>query len=212
MTSARDTLVTGYKVFRSGDYTEQAKLYETLGTLGQTPKTLVISCSDSRVEPSDIFGAKPGDLFVVRNVANLVPPYDAAGGFNNVAAALQYAVTVLNVEMILVMGHEGCGGVAGCLSGMGYDAEAGHVGRWVSLLNGARQRVLERNSPDADMQFELELEGVRESVQNLMTYEFIRDAVKAGTLTLQAAHFGITEAELRMADDGHNFVVIESLT
>ena len=142
MTDMKQELIKGYKAFRAGDYVAQKKLYEDLGTHGQSPKVMLIACADSRADPTDIFNAYPGEMFVARNVANIVPPLKTPGGFHSTLAAIEYAVTVLKVEMIVVMGHESCGGIQGCLDGMGHDPEAGYVGKWVSVINDVRDLSL----------------------------------------------------------------------
>jgi len=211
MSSVLDDLKDGYRQFRSGKYTPQKSLYETLGRHGQSPRVMVISCADSRVNPTDIFNADPGDMFVARNVANIVPPNDAGRAFHDTSAAIEYAVTAVDVDMIIVMGHEACGGVAGCLKGMGDNGGGGsHVGAWVSLLNEARDRV--KSKPlDADGgQSALELEGVRQSLANLMTFPFVKAAVDAGALKLQGAHFSIETAQLRLTDGNGEFHAVKS--
>jgi len=210
MIDRKDKLIAGYKAFRAGDYKAQKKLYEELGTKGQNPKVMLIACSDSRVDPTDIFNAYPGEMFVARNVANIVPPCDADDGFYGTAAIIEYAVRVLKVEMIVVMGHESCGGIQGCLDGMGHDPEAGYVGKWVSLMNNARERVLARKLDDDKVVFEMELEGVRESMANLLSYPFVKEAVETGTLKLQGAYFSIIQARLMMSNDKNEFELIEA--
>ena len=123
-----DKLVKGYQDFRSGDYRNQKRLYETLGKEGQEPKIMLIACADSRVDPTDIFNAYPGEMFVTRNVANIVPPVDETGGYHGTSAAIEYAVKALKVEMIVILGHESCGGVKGCLDGAGEAPHADYVG------------------------------------------------------------------------------------
>lgn len=208
-TSTHQRLVDGYKAFRAGDYKEQKALYEDLGSHGQSPKIMLIGCADSRVDPTDIFNAYPGEMFVARNVANIVPPADENGSFDEVASAIQYAVTVLKVEMIVVMGHESCGGIRGCFDGMGDDPKAGFVGRWVSIMNGARDRVLAKNLPEADAVHELELEGVRQSLENLKSYAFVKDALESGNLALQGAYFSIVKAQLLLANERGEFNTVD---
>ncbi len=200
MTDWKDKLIEGYRAFRKGDYRAQKTLYEELGTEGQSPKVMLIACSDSRVDPSDIFNAYPGQMFVARNVANIVPPLDEREGYHGTMATIEYAVKVLGVEMIVVMGHESCGGIQGCLNGMGHDPNAGYVGKWVSLLNDVRDRVMARNLPEDEIVLEMELETVRQSLANLMTFPFVREAVETGGLTLQGAYFSIIKARLMMAN------------
>jgi carbonic anhydrase len=208
MTDWKSRLIEGYQEFRAGDFAEQKALYEELGTKGQKPKVMLIACSDSRADPSDIFNAYPGEMFVLRNVANIVPPVDATE-FDGVAAAIEYAVTVIKVEALVVMGHESCGGIAGCLAGMGHDPDAGYVGKWVSIINEVRDRVLAKNLPDDQVSFEMELEGVRQSLTNLMTFPFVKDAVESGQLSLQGAYFSIIQAKLMMANEQGEFQLIE---
>ncbi len=203
--TVKDDLIKGYREFRAGGFSEQKALYETLGTKGQKPKVLVISCADSRVDPSDIFNAYPGELFVARNVANIVPPHNIGDDIDSTSAAIEYAVTALGVEMIMVMGHESCGGVAGCLAGMGDEPHSGYVGKWVSLINEVRDRIAAQNLPEEDVTLAMELENVRYSLENLMTYPFVKDAVEAGKLSLQGAYFSIISAKLLLADEAGKF-------
>lgn len=210
MTDWKTRLIQGYRDFRAGDYPAQKALYEKLGTKGQNPKVMLIACSDSRADPSDIFNAYPGEMFVTRNVANIVPPMDSSEGYHGTSATIEYAVKVLKVEVIVVMGHESCGGIAGCLAGMGYDPDAGYVGKWVSIINDVRDRVLARNLPEEHVVFQMELEGIRQSMSNLMTFPFVREAVESGQLKLQGAYFSIIQARLMMANDAGEFELIEA--
>ena len=212
MTTWKDRLIEGYREFRAGDFPVQKALYEELGTKGQHPKVMLIACSDSRADPSDIFNAYPGEMFVLRNVANIVPPANATESFEGVAAAIEYAITVLKIEALVVMGHESCGGIAGCLAGMGHDPDAGYVGKWVSIINEVRDRVLARNLPEGQVSFEMELEGIRQSITNLKTFPFVQEALEAGHLKLQGAYFSIIQAKLMMANDSGKFEVIEAET
>lgn len=201
-------LKEGYKAFRRGDYKEQKALYEKLGTKGQSPRIMLIGCADSRVDPTDIFNAYPGEMFVARNVANIVPPADTSEYYHGTASAIEYAVTVLKVDAIVVMGHESCGGVKGCLDGMGLDPDAGYVGKWVSILNPARERILAKDLNADDLSFELELESVRESLANLETYPFVQEAMASGSLALQGAYFSIVQAKLLLSDQNGEFHVV----
>jgi len=205
-----DRLVTGYKEFKAGDYKAQKDIYETLGTHGQNPDIMLIACADSRVDPTDIFNAYPGEMFVARNVANIVPPSGDDEAYHGTLAAIEYAVTVLEVDVIVVLGHESCGGIAGCLAGLGDTLSSGYVGSWVSILNDARDKLLEDHAEADDLQFKMELEGVRQSMRNLMTYGFVADAVESGKLTLQGAYFGIVSAKLLLADEKGYFDEVKS--
>lgn len=192
-----EQMLDGYRAFRAGAYQRQAELYSELGE-GQSPKIMIIGCADSRAEPADIFNAAPGQLFVVRNVANLVPPYEETEGLHGVSAALEFAVTALEIEHIVVMGHGGCGGVQACLSAAVDKPIGQFIAPWVQLLNPARDAVLGAGSEDP--QTDLEHAGVGTSIENLMTFPFVRDAVDAGRLQLHGAWFAIALGELHWRD------------
>jgi carbonic anhydrase len=203
-----DDMIAGYRRFRGSVYSEQAQLYRQLGE-GQDPDIMLIGCADSRADPSDIFDAAPGQMFVVRNVANLVPPYQPNGGLHGVSAAVEYAVNILKVKIIVVMGHGGCGGIAASLTRNDSPLIGEFVAPWVRLLDEARERVLERQ-PD-NLQYSLELEGIETSIANLMSFPFVREKVEAGTLGLHGAWFAIRHGELhwRNARTGR-FEVVEA--
>ena len=196
-----DKLIEGYREFRNSDFEVQKKLYETLGKGGQSPRVMLISCSDSRVDPTDIFHAYPGEMFVVRNVANLVPPAACESTTPGTGAALEYAVKVLNVGAIVVMGHESCGGIRGAYDGM----NEGYIGAWISHLSNAADRIKARGLPEDETIFQLELEGVRQSLGNLMSFDFIRDKVASGDLRLLGAYFSIISARLLMMNEDGSF-------
>jgi carbonic anhydrase len=197
-------LVDGYQRFRSMDWqTERARWSELAE--GQSPKVMVLTCADSRVDPAHIFDARPGEIFVVRNIAALAPPFETTPGYHGVSAALEFAVTQLEVEEILVMGHGLCGGCAAALTGQFKDAEPGEghfIASWVSMLDGARDTVL-RQHPELDGRafLEMELEGVKVSLQNLRTFPWIAERERAGRLTLHGAHFSIAEGRLHVLDE-----------
>ena len=193
-------LIDGYRRFREETWPQQRARFEELAERGQSPKTLVIACSDSRVDPQMIFSAAPGELFVVRNVANLVPPYMPDAAFHGTSAALEFAVRVLKVERVLVLGHALCGGVAALLHGAPPEAQDFVVG-WISIAAEARERVL-RCDP-AEQQTEGEHEAVRISLRNLMTFPWVQEAVEAGRLTLHGGHFGVATGRLMLlGEDG----------
>ena len=204
MTAFND-LIEGYYRFRGTEWqAERARWSELAG--GQSPRVMVIACSDSRVDPAAIFGSRPGEVFVVRNVANLVPPYETAGNYHGVSAALEFAVTKLGVEEIVVLGHGACGGVNAALTRSLAGAEpgdGGFVANWISLLDAARDRVVAAHGTGEDGQRALEQEAVRVSIGNLMTFDFVRERVEAGTLTIHGAVFAIADGKLRvLGEDG----------
>lgn len=202
-----EDLLNGYRRFRKGRYGEQARLYKDLAP-GQRAKVMLIGCADSRVGPSDIFDTVPGELFTVRNVANLVAPCPSEGQVDSVGAALEFAVSGLGVSHVVVMGHAGCGGVRACLQAGEGHAPTPRVGAWVAHLEPARVKAL-ADGPE-DPQLALEWEGVRQSIKNLETYPFVAEAIREGKLKLHGAWFGIAGGELSWLDaaDG-SFKVVE---
>lgn len=199
----KQDLVEGYHSFRAGQYKREKDLFENLGTHGQNPKVMLIACADSRADPGDIFDAHPGELFVVRNVANLVPPQDNSAGYHGTSAALEFAVTELQVEAIVVMGHESCGGIGACLAGAG-DAPDSYVGKWISILNEARDKII-ATTPEQDRKLQMEYEGVRQSLRNLMSFPCVKERVEAGTLSLMGAYFSIIRGVLMFAGEDGEF-------
>ena len=200
-------LIDGYYRFRGTEWLEERERWQELAS-GQSPKVMVIACSDSRVDPATIFGSRPGEVFVVRNVANLVPPFETGGGHHGVSAAVEFAVTKLNVEEILVLGHGACGGVNAALTRSLADAqpgEGGFVADWISLLDEARERVVAEHGTEEAGQRALEQEGVKVSIANLMTFPFVRERVAAGTLAINGAVFAISDGKLRVMDDQGRF-------
>ena len=197
-------LIEGYHQFRSVDWPGERERWSELAE-GQSPKVMVIACSDSRVEPAVIFGARPGEMFVVRNVAALAPPFETTPGHHGVSAALEFAVTQLEVEELVVMGHGQCGGCAAALTGQFDDAPHGEgqfIATWVRLLHGAREVVRARH-PELNRPafLEMELEAVRVSLENLRSFPFVSEREKAGKLELHGCHFSIAEGKLYLLDE-----------
>jgi carbonic anhydrase len=206
-----NALVQGYRRFRDTGWERERDRWAQLAE-GQSPKVMVIACSDSRVDPTQIFDANPGEMFVVRNVAALVPPYETTSGRHGVSAALEFAVTQLQVEEVIVMGHGFCGGCAAALTGQFDDAEHGHghfIADWIELLEGARQTVRARHGDanfDRGAFREMEMEGVRVSLANLRTFPWVRereDAAGGGKarLKLHGVWFSIAEGVLYVLDE-----------
>jgi carbonic anhydrase len=198
-------LLEGYRRFRTGAYQEQRRRYDALADKGQAPGVLVIACSDSRVDPTHVFDTEPGQMFVVRNVANLVPPFDPdpTHGQHSTSAAIEYAVTQLKVHHILVLGHARCGGIKASIEGTFDDAapgEGGFIKRWMSQIAPARDtiRAAAQLSPDIDACSALELAAIRLSIDNLRSFPFIAVAEAASELHLQGALFDIAEGVLRV--------------
>jgi len=197
-------LIDGYRRFRETGWSRERERWSELAE-GQSPRVMIIACSDSRVEPAIIFDAKPGEIFVVRNVAALAPPFETAPGHHGVSAALEFAVTQLEVEEIVVMGHGYCGGCAAALTGKfdGADHGEGHfIANWVEMLTDARDAVRSRHSElDREAFLEMELEGVRVTLANLRTFPWIAEREKAGKLALHGTHFAIGEGKLYVLDE-----------
>jgi carbonic anhydrase len=198
-----ERLLAGYRRFREEDWSQQRARWAELAE-GQQPKTMVIACSDSRVDPTRIFDSSPGTLFVVRNIANLVPPFETTKGHHGVSAALEFAVTQLNVAEIIVLGHGACGGVAASLN-HAFEGEppgrGGFISDWVSLLDHARDRVIAELGQGPDAVHALEHECVKVSLANLRTFPCIPEREQAGTLRLRGAHFAIAEGILHLLDE-----------
>jgi len=197
-------LIEGYRRFRDHDWVRERERWSELAE-GQSPQVMILSCADSRVEPAQIFDARPGEMFVVRNIAGLAPPYETSSGFHGVSAALEFAVTQLNVGEILVMGHGMCGGCSAALTGQFDDRRHGHgqfIADWVRMLERVRDKVRARHTElDRAAFLDMEYEAVKVSLANLRTFPWIADREKAGTLKLHGAHFSIAEGRLYILDE-----------
>jgi len=197
-------LIDGYSRFRETEWHRERARWSQLAD-GQSPKVMIIACSDSRVEPAIIFDAKPGEIFVVRNVAALAPPFETSGGYHGVSAALEFAVTQLEVEEIVVMGHGLCGGCAAALTGQFEGAEHGEghfIASWVTLLDDARESVLALHPKlDAKAFVAMELTAVAVSLANLRTFPWIAERENAGKLTLHGCHFSVNDGRLYVLDE-----------
>ena len=196
-------LLEGYQRFRANRFeTERGRWHELAE--GQSPRAVVIACSDSRADPATIFDTSPGEIFVVRNVANLVPPFEPGGGRHGVSAALEFAVTQLNVPEIVVMGHERCGGINAALTGMFHGAAAGEGGfvhKWMSQIEQPAEAIAHEHGTGEDAQRLLEEVSIRQSLANLRTFPFVATREKNGTLKLLGCHFSIRDGELWLLDE-----------
>ena len=198
-------LLEGYKRFRSDAYPRQKARYDELVREGQHPKLMIIGCSDSRVDPAQIFDVDPGEIFVVRNVAALVPPFETTPGYHGVSAAIEYAVQVLEVKQIVVMGHGRCGGCQAALtqSMKAKDpGQGGFVANWVSLLDEASQIVSAKHGTTGrKAELAMEFAAIRQSLANVRTFQWVSDKEEAGKLKLRGAHFSIKEGVLYSLDE-----------
>ena len=200
-------LLSGYQRFRREGWSRERDRWAELKE-GQSPAVMVIACSDSRVDPAQIFDTSPGEIFVVRNVANLVPPFELGGGRHGVSAALEFAVTQIEVGEVVVMGHGSCGGVAAAMSQRFRGAapgEGGFIDHWMDLLDEARERIVAEFGEGPAAVRELELETVRVSLANLRTFPCIPEREAAGTLRLRGAYFAIADGVLYLMDDEGQF-------
>jgi len=198
-----DTLLDGYRRFRETSWPERKALFEKLAARGQKPQTLIIACSDSRVDPSMIFDAGPGELFVVRNVANLVPPYTSPDhAHHGTSAAIEFAVRVLEVKRIVVMGHALCGGARALIDGVPSAAQD-FLADWIHLADPVRS-IARNLSDDPEEQRRIAEYGcVKLSLKNLETFPWIRERTEDGRLELAGAYFAVATGVLeRLKPDG----------
>jgi len=202
MQSFPDTLLNGYRNFMSGRYVDERERYRTLADLGQNPSTLVIACCDSRSAPEIIFDAGPGELFVIRNVANMVPPYEPDGSFHSTSSALEFAVLSLKVSDIVVMGHGRCGGIRAALDPNAEPLSPGDfIGRWMGLLKPAAEQIQSNDiMTPAERQTALERISIRNSLDNLRSFPEIKAREEEGKLSLHGAWFDISTGELWVMD------------
>jgi carbonic anhydrase len=194
-----DRLLEGYRSFLGDRFQREQRRYEELAD-GQAPEIMVISCCDSRVSPEVVFDASPGELFVVRNVANLVPPYETGGEYHGTSAALEFAVQALRVKHIVVLGHARCGGIRAFADPSAPLSPGDFIGRWMNLVAPAAERAGPRGSDLTDYAARLELAAIDNSLANLMTFPCIRVLVERGKLRLHGAYFGIATGILMVRD------------
>jgi carbonic anhydrase len=199
MSSFPEKLSDRFRRFKLRHFVPNADHYEELATYGQDPEVMIISCCDSRVDPETIFTAMPGEMFVVRNVANLVPPYETGGKYHGVSTAIEFAVMNLRVKHLIIMGHSGCGGIKAALDqSAAIQTEAMFISRWMSMLDEARLHVLAAHqmAPAAEKLKMLEQEGIKNSIKNLRTFPFVKKEEDKGRLSLHGAYFEIATGTL----------------
>ncbi len=189
-------LTEGYRAFLDERFAREKSRYEALAEQGQSPETMVISCCDSRVSPEVIFDASPGELFVVRNVANLVPPYETGGEYHGTSAALEFAVQALRVKHIVVLGHARCGGVRAFADDTAPLSPGDFIGRWMTLIAPAAERLGPRQGSLDEYVAKLELAAIENSLRNLMTFPCVRILVERCKLQLHGAFFGVASGVL----------------
>lgn len=201
-----DKLLDGYRRFRRDAWPDRRRLFEMLADHGQQPRAMVITCADSRVDPSMIFDTSPGELFVVRNVASLVPPYAPDTAHHGTSAALEFGVRVLGVSDLLVMGHALCGGVRALLEGAPPEA-SDFIAQWIAMAEPAKQRTL-AYADRSEWQLRCEQETVKLTLETLLTFPWIGERVAAGRLRLHGSHFDIRSGELSLLGAAGAFTVV----
>ncbi|MEN0058426.1 MAG: carbonic anhydrase [Bdellovibrio sp.] len=194
-------MVAGFRRFRSRFFKESS-LYDRLASSGQKPKTLMIACSDSRVDPAILFATSPGEIFIVRNVANLVPPFESSQGFHGVSAAIEFAVVNLQVENIVVLGHRQCGGIRSLFQPDAIQ-EGGFVAQWMTIAEDAKQKALSK-LPGANVETlcrECERESIVISLKNLRSFPFIEEAIAQRGVQLFGVYFDLENGRLWYYDE-----------
>jgi carbonic anhydrase len=197
-----DRLVEGYRAFLDTRLRREQDRYRELAEAGQSPQVMVIGCCDSRVSPEVIFDARPGELFVVRNVANIVPPYAPDEGAHGVSAALEFGVAALKVKHIVVLGHARCGGVQAFADDAAPLSPGDFIGQWMGLMAPAMRKVGPRGSlPRSDYLTRLEQANIANSLDNLRTFPRLRKLIERGDVTIHGAYFGVATGELLVRDE-----------
>jgi carbonic anhydrase len=194
-------LITGYHRFRDNIYRDQKSRWDALAQDGQAPPVMIIACCDSRVDPATVFDTVPGQVFSLRNVANLVPPYEVGGGKHGASAAIEFGVLGLEVRHIVVLGHAQCGGINAALTGYakGEGSEHSFIGDWMEIIADACADVTA--AAPSDPQHALELAAIKVSLKNLRSFPFIAAREREGMLKLHGAYFGIADGVLHVLDE-----------
>jgi carbonic anhydrase len=197
-----DRLIEGFQRFRKDYYEENRVVFDALSRTGQAPRALVIACCDSRVDPSLIFDTAPGEVFTIRNVANLVPPYAKSANYHGTSAALEFAVRILLVEHVVVLGHSGCGGVRALVENPPEVPSGDFVGQWMAIAYPARERALAAAAKEGReiLRHTCELEVVKVSLANLMTFPWVAERVNRNALALHGWYFDLENGVLLRCD------------
>jgi carbonic anhydrase len=193
-------LVDGYRAFLGERFPRERSRFAALAEAGQRPEVMVIGCCDSRVSPEVIFDASPGELFVVRNVANLVPPYAPDGDYHGTSAALEFAVQALKVKHIVVLGHAHCGGIRAFADDAAPLSKGDFIGKWMTMIAPAAERLGPPGGDTAEYLGRLERAAIAQSLTNLMTFPYVAGRVRHGHLALHGAYFGVASGVLLVRD------------
>lgn len=206
--SAVDRLLAGYRHFKRTTFLRERSLYKSLTVNGQRPKVMIIACADSRVSPTAVLDTQPGEIFIARNIANIVPPHDPDTTPRSIAAAVEYAIKVLKIEHLIVMGHGRCGGVAALVAHGHGLPDTDYLKAWVDIATPALDLIPnhgEGMSPD-ELSRASEYAVIKLSLKNLETYPWVREQIEAGKLTLHGWHFSIFDGRLtRWNSDTYQF-------
>ena len=195
-----ERLIAGYRAFLAERLPRERSRFAALAETGQRPEGMVIGCCDSRVSPEVIFDASPGELFVVRNVANLVPPYGPDPNYHGTSAALEFGVEALKVKHIVVLGHAKCGGIQAFANGAAPLSSGDFIGKWMMMIAPAAERIGPRCDGEEDYLGRLERAAIEQSLENLMTFPYVAERVRSGELTLHGAYFGVASGVLLVRD------------
>ena len=195
-----ERLTQGYRAFLGERFSRERKRYQRLAERGQRPEVMIIGCCDSRVSPEVIFDASPGELFVIRNVANLVPPYAPDGHYHGTSAALEFAVQALRVKHIVVLGHAHCGGIRAFADEAAPLSAGDFIGKWMTLIAPAAERAGPRGGDMPDYLARLERAAIEQSLTNLLSFPDVRQRVESGALALHGAYFGVADGVLLVRD------------
>lgn len=194
-----ERFLEGYRLFRSNYFEQNKEFITSLMAKGQKPKVMLIACSDSRIDPSLKFGAEPGDMFIVRNVANLVPPYGPDSMYHGTSAALEFAVRGLEIEHIIVMGHARCGGIHSLMHDGAHTDD--FISSWMAIAKPAREAALAVTKEPAAAQRLCEQEAVKTSLRNLKTFPWVAERLEQGKLKIHGWYFDLETATLYILDD-----------
>ncbi len=200
--TAIESLISGYRAFRAGVYRQNEARYRELAEGLQTPKAVIVACCDSRADPAMIFSTDPGELFVIRNVANIIPPYEPDSHYHGTSAALEFAVSALGIADVIVMGHARCGGIGALRQSLSSPVSGEFVPGWIGILRPLAERVARDNADlaEEDLRRALERAAVVESLRTLRTFPFVQEREAAGTLRLHGWFYGIASGKLSVYD------------
>ena len=194
-------LIEGYGAFAAGRLKREQDRYNELARAGQSPEVMVVGCCDSRVSPEVIFDARPGELFVVRNVANIIPPYSPDGQAHGVSAALEFGIGALRIKHIVVLGHAHCGGVKAYARGSEPLSPGDFIGKWMQLMTPAAEKVGPRGTQDqAEYLAQLEQANIANSLANLTTFPMLAKLIEKGKVATHGAYFGVASGDLSVLD------------